>query len=372
MTVALVLLTADQGGGSAVGILLLAQTLPRLLAPFAGTLADRADQRRLMRSCELGQAILVGVIALTLPPLPVLLLLVAVTSALATLFAPAGRGALPAIVADDDLPRANALLGSSLNVSLAAGPALGGLVVVGAGVRGALALDAFSFLVSAALLSRIPPLPPAPRGDREATGFLGEARAGWVFVAHHGMARAVAVSLFLVVVFAALDNVALVFLVRETLGGDAGSFGLATSAYGIGMVTATLILVRAGTRVAPTLTLLSGIVLTGFGTLLTGLAPSVAVAVAAQGVAGIGNGWENTANETLIQQSVPRHMLGRVFGIVYGGAFVASTLAYALGAPLLASTSPRAVFAVAGCGTLASLLVVWWLLPTRNGPSSRR
>lgn len=362
VTVALVLLVSGRGGGSAVGALLLAQTLPRLLGPFAGTVADRADQRRLMLGCELGQGALVGLLALALPPLPVLLVLVAGASTLATLFAPAGRGALPALVPGEDIPRANALLGSSLNVSLALGPALGGLIVAGAGTRGALALDALSFVVSAALLRRLPPLPAAPR-ESAAAGFLAETRAGWSFVARHPTARAVALGLFLVVVFAALDNVALVFLVRTTLDGGVAGYGLTASAYELGMVAATLVLIRAGNRVAPTAVLLSGIAAMGAGTLLTGLAPTVGVAVTAQGMAGIGNGLENTANETLIQQTVPRAWLGRVFGIAYGGAFVASSLAYAAGGSLLALTSPRAVFVIAGGGALASLLVVWRLLP---------
>ena len=364
VTVALVLLVSDEdGGGPAVGALLLAQTLPRLLGPLAGTIADRADQRRLMLGCELGQAGLVGLIAVALPPLPLLLVLVAGASTLATLFTPAGRGALPALVPGEDIPRANVLLGSSLNISLAFGPALAGLIVAGAGVRGALALDALSFVVSAALLRRLPPLPAAPRESEAASGFLAETRAGWSFVARHPTARVVAIGMFLVTVFAALDNVALVFLVRDGLGGGAAGYGLTASAYGLGMVAATLVLVRASDRIAPAMVLLSGIAATGAGTLVTGLAPAVGVAVAAQGMAGIGNGWENTANETLIQQSVPRPWLGRVFGVVYGGAFVASSLAYAAGGPLLALTSPRAVFVIAGVGTLASLLVVWRLLP---------
>ncbi len=363
-TVALVLLVSGpDGGGSTVGALLLAQTLPRLLGPFAGTVADRIDQRQLMRGCDLGQAALVGLIALALPPLPVLLVIVAGASILATLFAPAGRSALPVLVPDEDLPRANALLGSSLNVSLALGPALGGLVAAEAGVRGALALDALSFVVSATLLGRLPPLPAAPQESVAAASFLAETRAGWSFVVRHATARAVALGLFLVVIFAALDNVALVFLVRDALDGGAAGYGLSASAYGLGMVAATLVLVQAGSRIAPASVLLSGIAFMGVGTLVTGLAPTVGIAVAAQGMAGVGNGWENTANETLIQQTVPRPMLGRVFGIVYGGAFVASSLAYAAGGPLLALTSPRTVFVIAGGGALASVLVVRSLLP---------
>ena len=47
----------SEGSGVAVGLLLLAETLPRLLGPLAGTLADRAEGGRFMILCDLGQAV---------------------------------------------------------------------------------------------------------------------------------------------------------------------------------------------------------------------------------------------------------------------------------------------------------------------------
>jgi len=367
-TTALVLYVSERADGGAVGGLLLAQTLPRLLVPFAGTIADRVDQRRLMVGCELGQGVLLALVAARLPPLPLLLVVVAAGSLLATLITPAGRGALPALVAAGDLAPANALLGSSLNLGIALGPALGGLAVAGLGVGGALALDALSFLVSAGLLAKLPGLPP-DRGDGQVPAggtFLADTRAGLTYLRCHPTARAVAAGLFLVVLFAALDNVALVFLAREVLGAGEVGYGLAASAYGAGMVATTAALVWASRRLAGSTLLLAGIALTGTGTLMTGLAPSLGAAVAAQVIAGGGNGLENTANDVLVQQTVPRPLLGRVFGLVYGGAFVASGLAYAAGGLLLELTSPRIVFIIAGLGVLASLAVVRSLLPRRK------
>jgi MFS family permease len=111
--------------------------------------------------CDLGQAVLIACVALFLPPFPVLVALVAGASVLSTLFFPAGRSAVPALVPDEDLTPANALLGSAANLSFALGPAAGALLFAIIGARGALALDALTFLVSAALLSRLPTLPPA-------------------------------------------------------------------------------------------------------------------------------------------------------------------------------------------------------------------
>ena len=83
--VALILYVADRSGtGLAVALLMLAgDVAPQLLSPFAGALADRFDLRRVMIVCELGQLLMILAIALLLPPLPVLVLLVAVRSTLA-------------------------------------------------------------------------------------------------------------------------------------------------------------------------------------------------------------------------------------------------------------------------------------------------
>src|SRR5262245_22754630 len=94
---ALLIAVFDRYGGSALGLLLLASTLPRLCGPLLGTLADRFDQRRLIVLCDLGQAALYVTIALLVPSLPVLLVLVTAATAFATLFTPAGRSLLPGL-----------------------------------------------------------------------------------------------------------------------------------------------------------------------------------------------------------------------------------------------------------------------------------
>lgn len=73
---ALTLLTARHGTG-AVAIVLLAGALPRFLGPVGGALADRWDRRALIRGCAVCQALTIAVVALTLPPVPVLAALVA-------------------------------------------------------------------------------------------------------------------------------------------------------------------------------------------------------------------------------------------------------------------------------------------------------
>lgn len=357
-TTVLVLLTAPRDGAAGVGLLLLANALPRLGGPLAGALADRVETRRLMMSCELASALVVAVIAMVLPPLPVLVGLVAASGVLATIRNPAGRSLVPDLVDPVDRAPANALFGLAGTLQLAVGPGLGGLLAAGpGGIRTALAVDAATFVVSAVLLARLPALASA-RDPAAATGMWAEAAAGLRYVATQRQVRVLVLSLFLVVAFAAVDNVALVFLTSDEFGAGPAGYGLAASAFGVGMLLASVGCTRLARGRSPGALLIVAIAATGAGTLLTGLAPVLAVVVAAQLIAGAGNAVENIGYDTVVQDLVPRPLLGRVFGIVGTAAQLGAGLAYAGGGLLVDLVGARTTFVLAGVGTLAVLIVL--------------
>jgi MFS family permease len=276
--------------------------VPNLLGLAAGAIADRVDKRRLMLAAEVGQAATYAAIAAFLPPLPVLLALVATALVLHTLFAPAGRSAVPLLVGRDELMRANAWMGMALNLQGTVGLALGGVLAASVGISEALWVNALTFAIGAALLVGVPALP--PEADRERAGLYRETREGLSYALRHPVALALVVGLGFGVMFAAVDDVALVFLALEELGAGALGYGVLASSYGIGMVVAALLLMRGRTRAAGQIFVL-GWLLTGLGGLATGLAPAFAVALVAQTVAGSGNGLDNVAVDTLVQRTVP-------------------------------------------------------------------
>ena len=245
--------------------------------------------------------------------------------------------------------------GHLAQLQVALGTLLGGALVAAVGVRGALAFDALSFVLSAALLIGLPPLRSVPGTTR--TGFLS---VGWEGLACAWRTRVVRTFVIVLFLGVGVDNVALVFLARETLGGGPVAFGIVTAAFGAGMMAASLGLSIRRTAAAVSTLLIAAWLASGFGTIATGLAPLIAAI--AQAVSGFGNGLENVAADTLIQRAVPREMLGRVFGIVSTAAFGGSTLAYAAGGPLLDLTSARAVFLIAGAGIVVVTSFLWFTL----------
>jgi MFS family permease len=349
--VALVLLVAPSGTGR-VSLVLLATVLPQLAGPLAGAVADRVDQRRLLAGCEAGQGVIYALIAAARPSVPVLLPMVFGAGMLAALRSPAGKSSLPRLVPAGRLGRANALMGLAMNLQIVAGPAIGGVLVGVAGLRAAFGVNAASFLIAALLLARLRPLPPEAVDE---AGVLARTRTGLRYVAHSPVLRALVLGMLAFVSFAAMDNVALVFLVTRRLHGSAADYGAITASFGLGMVIASLALTARSDRRPAGHWLIGGVAVGAVATAATGLAPGFALAAVAQAAAGAGNTADLVGTDILVQQAVPPHLLGRAFGTVYTAAVLASVIAYAAAGPLVALAGPRGAFLVAGAGTLAAL-----------------
>jgi MFS family permease len=360
----IVYVQGTNGTGIAIGLLLLVDSLPALLSPITGVFSDRVDQRRLLAACEIAQCLLVVVILVWLPPLAVLLVLLFLKATAATIADPAARSAVPALVVDSDLVAANAMLGGLRQIADVVGPLLGGVLVATVNVRGALGVDAVSFVVGAILLLRLPALRPALVDDHKETGVLRASWAGLRYLVSHPVARALAVAFFLVGLSGA-DDVALPFLARDLGAGDVG-IGAIYAASAAGMVVGFALLLRVTRSFSPARGFVAGAAIAGLGNALTGIAPAIAIAIGFQLVRGLGTALLDTNLQTLLQRSVERPMLGRVFANVYGAVGIAAGFSVILGGVLLDATSPGTVLVVAGLLAIAASIVAAMLLRERN------
>jgi MFS family permease len=357
--VALMLFVADRTGQAlAVSLLLLVGDFaPALLSPLTGAVSDRFDRKHVMITCELAQGALLVVIALTLPALPLLLVLVGVRATLGQTFLPASRAAIPELVGDRDLAAANSTIGFSTNGAEAIGPFIAAALFPMIGVRGVLLVDAASFLLSAALLTMVRSLPPAGRETERRPSFLAEARAGLGYLRSAPAVRIIALTFCAVVAFNGIDDVAVVYLVRDTLHAPESSVGLLLGGVGVGLLAGYLVLGRGGRRWSMPVLLLVGFAVSSVGNLLTGLAWAVLAAFVLQTVRGLGIAAMDVASNTLVQQLVPARLLGRVFGNLYGAIGLAAAVSYVGGGLLLDATSAPVTFVVAGAGgTVATVL----------------
>ena len=354
---------STQGTGVAVGALLLAETLPRLFGSLAGALVDRTDLRRLMIRCDMVSAAAFVLLAL-LPPFAIILALGAIASALQAMYSPARSTLLPELVDPDELPTAYAIENTAFNLQVAIGPIVGGVLVAAGGTSLALAVDAATFAGAALVISRLRTTR-AGRQDAGRTTIVADAREGLTYALRNPIARVITFTMIAVVAFLGVDEVALPFLVRDTLGGGPVAYGLAFGAFGVGMLGASLYLAfRPGRAAGPIY--LAGVATGGVGAIATGLAPSLGAVVAFYGTAGVGNGLDNVASNTLIQRHVPREMLGRVFGLVASAAYGGGAIAALVGGFYLDATSARTVFITGGIGALIAFALA--IRPLTSGP----
>lgn len=396
--IALLLYTAERfGSGLAVALLMIAgDFVPGLLSPVAGVFSDRWDRRAVMVSCELVQAAIIAAVALTLPALPLLLVLVASQACVAAVFQSASRAAVPGLVGSGDLDRANAAIGFGTNGMDSAGPLLSAALLTALSVRGLLLIDAATFLLSAGLLLTLPSLSPQPapgsgpeptgvavasrtgertgrtgdrmrdadRGLTGLAGLLGGARDGLRALWEDRALRVLTAAFCAVVLFNGVDDVALVLLARHTLHAGNSAASLIYAGAGLGLLAGFLLLARLAPRLALPLLIVAGYAVSSAGNLLTGLAFAVVAALGFQVVRGLGLAAMDVGQATLIQRVVPAALLGRTFGNVYGAVGIAAGLSYLFGGLLLDATNPRITLIVAGSGGLAAAAIAALALPS--------
>jgi MFS family permease len=384
--IALLLYTAERfGTGLAVALLLIAgDFVPGLLSPFAGVVSDRLDRRAVMVGCELVQGIVVCVIALALPGLALLLVLVGVQACVAAIFQPASRSAVPDLVGDSDLERANAAIGFGTNGMEGFAPLAGAAVLAWLSVRDLLLVDTASFAISAVLLAGLPALRPrstaaaqrAPDGDAhdQAGGgrALADARAGLAYLWRDELLRVLTLIFCIVVLFNAVDDVALVFLARHALHGSNSAASLVYAGAGLGMLAGFWFLARTRLHLALPVLVVAGYAVTSLGNLLTGTAAVILAALAFQVVRGLGIAAIDVGQNTLIQRLVPAGLLGRTFANFAGAIGVAAGFSYIFGGLLLDATGPRVTLIVAGSGGLAAAALASFLLPRAARLAARR
>ncbi|WUS94605.1 MFS transporter [Kribbella sp. NBC_00709] len=338
------------GAALSVALLLLAgDFVPGLFGAVAGAIGDRFDLKRVMVTCDLVQGVLTLGIASILPPLPVLLAMVAVRSVAATVFQASSRSAMPGLVEDEQLEAANSALGAGTYGLEAIGPLIAAALFLVTDVRGVLLIDAATFFVSATMLSRLPRI---PRAEPSGYSLIKDAKDGLGYIWRARAVRVIGIGFFAVVAFNGVDDVAMVFLAKDELHGSDSAASTLYAGAGIGLIVGFMILARyAGRLKMPTLIVL-GFAVSSVGNLVTGLAWAIWAALALQVIRGLGIACVDVGVNTHLQRVVPAQMRSRVFGNLYGAIGLAAGISYVCGGLLLQHTDARTTFITAGAGGL--------------------
>jgi MFS family permease len=303
----------------ALGILALCRFGPfTVFGLFAGALADRFDNRRLMMTTQ-AAALLVSIAlaAITLTDSATIwaAYVLAFLGGTAFVFDSPGRHALTyQLVGREELSNAVALNASLFNASRTVGPAVAGLVIAVAGVGACFVINAFTFLavLGALALMRKEELHPV---EREATPppLLQSIRHGIGYVRRSPRVRLLIGAVAVISLISLNFNVLLPVLASETLEVGPEGFGLLSAAFGLGALAGALL--SAALSRASWKALVAGMV--GFGVAQLALAPqeTLAVACVLLFAAGVSFTLWMSNTQSILQLTTPDHLRGRVLSL---------------------------------------------------------
>ena len=359
---------------SALGLVLAAYSVPRVvLILVGGVWADRLPRNLVMVAADLLRFASQGTAAVLVisgdAEIWHLIVLNLLHGVGASFFIPASTGLVPDIVSPARLQQANGLLSTTGSAFEVLGPVLAGVFVATIGPGWALAIDAVTFLVSAAFLIRLR-LP--ERVERVASSFVAEVREGWrEFTARtwlwvDGVYSAAGNAAILAPVWTLGPRVA-----KDSLNG-ASSWAAIVTCFGLGSVLGGLAVIR----FRPERPIFAGVAALSLLALPPALLafPAETPVIAAGAVcAGFGLIFFNTLFETTVQEYVPREALSRVASIDW----MLSLALYPIGLALAGfvadaiGTGPTLALAAAwAVGSTAAVLLVPSVRAVRRRPAT--
>ena len=351
--------TQSTGSASDLGLVLGSQALPLVaLLLFGGVWADRLPRHRIMIAADLIRAGLHALLAALIFAGAVriwqLAVIEAAFGAAQAFFQPAYTGLIPQTVPEELIQQASALTQSMENVAFMIGPALATALVLGVGPGEAFALDAATFVLSAALLTRVHPRVRGASAD--ASSVWRELRAGfdevrsrrWVWVT---------IAVFTGTVLCVYAPwYALAPIVARDSYGSAGVFGLIESVAGAGAVLGAV----AGLAWRPRRPLKTGLLLVLAWPLTAGTLAArapLALVIMLAFATGFGFALLMILWETALARYIPPRALSRVSAYDWMGSLALLPVGYLLVGPLAGAFGARTLLVI-GCAIGVVLLVL--------------
>ena len=302
----------------AVGFLAFCRFVPfTIFGLYAGVLADRLDNRRLViatQAWQMAVSAALAVLALSGAEAVWAVYALALAGGIGLVFDGPGRHALTyQMVGREELPNAIALNSSLFNAARVVGPAIAGGLIAAAGVGVCFAINTVSFVgvLVGLLLVRPEELVPLVRNSRPT--FLGGVRELFAYVRRTPAVRAVLATVAVVSTVGFNFHVILPLLASQTLDAGPEVFGFLSAAFGGGALTGALLAASLGR--ASWKALMAGTA--GFSVALLLLAPvsSAPPAAVLLFVTGVAFTLWTANSNSILQLTAPDHLRGRVVSL---------------------------------------------------------
>jgi len=366
--VALAVLVFDRTDSAALTGLVYALTyLPHLIGGGMASVADHYPRRQVMVLTDIARAGLVSLMVIPGLPLWVLFTLVAVAELLAGPFDAARAAMLPDVLPGEDLYVAGTAVGQiTTQSSQVVGFAVGGAIVAVIGARGALAADAATFVISAALVVIGCTWRPATRdktSNRGMQAWRSDLAAGARLVFGDPRLRLLALFAWLCLFAVVPEGLAVPY--AHHLGGGAATAGILLAANPLGLVVGAFAFTRF-VKPAERLALLAPMALLSVAPLVAFVfQPGLPAATLLLALSGAGGCYQLPANAAFVA-ALPNARRAQAFGLVASGMLAVQGIAIAIAGVVASHLATADVIAGAGiAGCVATVLLR--LLNRRRG-----
>ena len=334
-----------------------ASRVPFIFGLIIGAFVDRRDARKVLVGSDLVRAVVLSLVGafllLSSRPMPIwaLLLLSTVLSTGSAIFFSATQRVVPYLVPTEDFDQANSQIQTTIiSGEQFIGPPLGAVFLTGGKIP--VIGDAISFAASAAILSRLDPIPPAP----STSSLADDVRTGWAWFRN---SEAIQTITAVTTVLTALTGAVLateVVLIQDTLMMSKVWFGVFTAVMAAGSVVGGIVATRLinafGSSTYPL-----GIVLCGLSYLACFGSRSWVVVFVAMFVQQAATMVGLVASLGIRQRIIPSDLRGRVISLTRAIAFTIQLFGALIGGLVAKQFGTDPIFAICGAGLVLTGVV---------------
>ncbi len=286
-----------------------------LVGLWAGVLVDRFNRKSILIVSDLVRAVLVALIpSLIQRNIWLAFADLAVISMAGAFFRPAMFAVIPQVVSRRNLLSANAFFSAMDTGTEIIGPAVAGLLAFSYGYPSLLYVDSITYVVSAlcVLGMSIPPARSEVPGDVEQQTIWGGVKEGLRHIKRDRLQWGLFTLIFPAVLVSSGLNALQTPLAKGVVGVTDSEFGTFNSVWGVGFVTASLILGWYGSRAGKSLIILGGYFMAFVFTTLMGLSTSFRVLLLTGFAVGFSNTLYYVGVLTVLMERTPQTIIGRV------------------------------------------------------------
>jgi MFS family permease len=329
-----------------VTALLIADLVPTFaIGLLVGPLVDRLSRKTLMIAADLLRFGAFCALPFTDSAAEIVALALVVGLA-SGFFRPAVYAAVPNLVDERDLSTANSLLQTIDNLTWAVGSIAGGALVGASGPHLAYWINAATFVISAALIGRIPQR--LLQAGRAATrGHWRDLGDGFALVRESRALLTVLLAWNVAMLANAAINVAEPFLVFDAFKSGRFGLGLLMGCAGFGLAFGAFFAAQSIEARGLASVYGGSLALMALGIGAAAAAPNVWVAAACVTLSGAGNGAAVVCNALLVQRGAPDYLRGRAFTVLMSSNTALLTVGMIASGRLTEAVGPRWMWAAA-------------------------